>query len=344
LNTEKLQATKHKGHTGNNMAKKNAEPRALAQAKHTRRKWLTFVRMCRYGINNFSRNTWLTIAATAVMTITLLIIFMTLVARQVLVDTVDTIKQKVDMSIYVKTETTDAQAKDIKAEIEKLSSVKTVTYISPSQARKDFAEQNKGDAQTLEALNEATNKLPGTFRVNIVDINDPSQLDNFVKTSKIYKAHADKNRPASFSGERRSAIQNIGLAVQFAERTGLIASAIFIVISSLIVFNTIRMAIFNRKEEIQMMKLIGADRSFIRGPFVVEAAVYGVIAAVLATVLGVVALYAMKDKLVSYQIAIGATIDTVTIYIALVLLVMILVGAGIGVVSSLLATRKYLKI
>lgn len=326
------------------MAKKKSEPRAFQQNKRTRRKWLTFVRMCRYGINNFSRNTWLTIAATAVMTITLLIMFMTLVARQVLVDTVDDIKQKVDMSIYVKTDTTDQQAAEIRNEIEKLSTVKSVAYISPTQARKDFASQNKSDVQTLEALNEATNKLPGTFRVNIEDINDPSELDKFVKTNAIYKEHADPDRPASFSGERRSAIQNIGRAVQFAESAGIIASVVFVVISALIVFNTIRMAIFNRKEEIQMMKLIGADRSFIRGPFVVEAVVYGFIAAVIATILGMLALYGMRERLESYEVAIGNTIETVTAYIGVVLLGMIIAGAAIGVVSSLLATRKYLKI
>ncbi len=324
--------------------RKNAEPKALAQNKKTRRKWLTFVRMCRYGINNFSRNLWLTIAATAVMTITLLIIFVTLVARQVLVDTVATIRDRVDMSIYVKTDTTDDQAKAIKSEIEKLSSVRAVTYVSPSQARKDFADENKTDAQTLDALNEATNKLPGTFRVNIVDINDPSQLDNFVKTNALYKAQADPDRPASFSGDRRTAIQNIGRWVQFAERAGIIASVVFIVISSLIIFNTIRMAIFNRKEEIQMMKLIGADRSFIRGPFIVEAVVYGIIAAVIATTLGVLGLYASKDKLASYEVAVGHTVDTVTLYIAFVLIGMILAGALIGIISSLLATRKYLKV
>src|SRR5690606_22091862 len=120
----------------------------------------------------------------------------------------------------------------------------------------------------------------------------------------FYKKYADPDRPASFSGERRTAIQNIARWVDFAEKAGFGASLVFIIISSLIVFNTIRMAIFNRKEEIQMMRLIGADSSFIRGPFVVEAVVYGFIAAVLATVLGVGALYAVKEKLIEYQIAI----------------------------------------
>lgn len=326
------------------MAKRKLDAKSFSQQKRKRRQWLTFVRMCRYGVNNFSRNAWLTVAATAVMTITLLIIFVTLSARQVLVDTVDEIKSKVDMSIYVKNDTTASQAAAVKAELQKIDTVKGVQYISPDQARKDFADANKSDGETLSALNEATNKLPGTFRVSIDDINDPSDLDAFVKNNEVYKQYADPARPASFSGERRTAISNIGRWVGFAERVGLAASAVFIIISSLIVFNTIRMAIFNRKEEIQMMKLIGADRSFIRGPFVVEAVVYGFIAAVLATVLGMVALYAAKDKLISYEVAIQPTIDDATAYIGFLLLGMIVAGSLIGVLSSLLATRKYLKI
>lgn len=326
------------------MSGKKMDAKAFSQQKRKRRQWLTFVRMCRYGINNFSRNAWLTVAATAVMTITLLIIFMTLVARQVLVDTVDQIKDKVDMSIYVKNDTTSQAAAEIKKRIEALSSVEDVIYISSEEAREEFARANKADSNTLDALNEATNKLPGTFRVGIEDINDPSQLDHFVKNDTFYKKHADPDRPASFSGERRSAIQNIARWVDFAEKAGFGASLVFIIISSLIVFNTIRMAIFNRKEEIQMMRLIGADSSFIRGPFVVEAVVYGFIAAILATGLGFLALYASQEKLASYEVAIGETLNNMTIYLGFVLLGMIFAGALIGVISSLLATRKYLKV
>ena len=326
------------------MSKRKLDAKAFSQQKRKRRQWITFVRMCRYGINNFSRNAWLTIAATAVMTITLLVVFVTLAARNVLVDTVDEIRDKVDMSIYVKTDIKDADVKKIQTDLEKLSSVRAVTYVSPAQARESFAEQNKGDAGTLDALNEATNQFPGTFRINPVDINDTSELQKFVETNDIVKKNLDPNREPSFAGERKSAIENIGRWVEFAERAGLVASAIFIAISSLIVFNTIRMAIFNRKDEIQMMKLIGADRNFIRGPFIVEAIVYGFIAAVVATVLGVVILYASAEKLLSYGVLVDNTIGFVTSYIGFVLLGMILLGAIIGVISSLLATRRYLKI
>lgn len=325
-------------------AKKKHDAKAFAQQKRKRRQWLTFVRMCRYGINNFSRNTWLTIAATAVMTITLLVVFTTFAARNVLIDTVGEIRDKVDMSIYVKTDILSDDITEIKDGLQELETVTNVTYVSPDEARQNFAKQNSTDGGTLDALNEATNKFPGTFRIKVVDINETTQLREFVETNETFKANQDKDRAPSFAGERRSAIENIGRWVGFAEKVGLGASILFVAISSLIVFNTIRMAIFNRKDEIAMMKLIGADRSFIRGPFVVEAVVYGFIAAVVATILGMVLLHSVKDKLVEYGIMIQGTIDMMTMYIGLVLLLMIILGALIGTISSLFATRRYLKI
>ena len=112
----------------------------------------------------------------------------------------------------------------------------------------------------------------------------------------------------------------------------------------LIIFNTIRMAIFNRKDEIEMMKLIGADKSFIRGPFVVEAVVYGFIAAVVATGAGLAILYSVRAGVGEWGLKIGPTLDMFTTYIGFVLLGMVVLGAIVGMVSSLLATRRYLKI
>jgi len=327
------------------MSKRKLDAKAFAQQKRKRRQWLTFVRMCRYGVNNFSRNAWLTIAATAVMTITLLVVFVTLSARSVLVDTVSEIRDKVDMSIYVKKDISNDDIKTIQAGLEGLtSSVRGVTFVSSEQARQDFAQSEKASSSTLNAINESTNEFPGIFRIKPVDINKTDELRRFVATNSTLKANIDPKREPSFAGQRRDAIESIGRWVGFAEKAGIIASIIFMAISSLIVFNTIRMAIFNRKDEIQMMKLIGADRNFIRGPFVVEAVVYGFIAAVLATAIGVTLLFTTKDKLIDYDVAIQGTIDFTTTYLGFVLLGMILLGAIIGIISSLLATRRYLKI
>ena len=326
------------------MAKAQQTAKAAHRQKQNRRKWLTFLRMCRYGVNNFSRNAWLTIAATAVMTITLLIIFTTAATRTILVDTVGALRDKVDMSIYLKTDTPDDEADKIAEDLRQLSTVRTVTYTNAAAAREKIAQDNKNDVSYLEALKEATNKNPGILRITVEDINDTTQLSEFVDTNERLKEHIDPNRDPSFAGERKASIETIGRAVGFAQTVGLAAGLLFVAISSLIIFNTIRMAIFNRKEEIQMMKLIGADQSFIRGPFVVEAIVYGFIAAVIATALGFAMLYASKDTLASYQIAIQPTIDFVTFYAGFVLLAMIIIGAIIGVISSLLATRRYLKL
>ncbi|MBC7868910.1 FtsX-like permease family protein [Candidatus Saccharibacteria bacterium] len=325
------------------MSKRKLDSKAFARQKQNRRKWLTFVRMCRYGINNFSRNAWLTIAATAVMTITLLIIFTAVVARSILAETVAQLRDKVPMSIYLKTETTDPQADAIKQQLQKLSSVRSVDYVSAEDAKAQQIQENKKNIAFLEASKEATNRNPGILHVTIQDINDTSQLSDFVNTNQLLKKSIDSARAPSFAGERKASIESIGQGISFAEKIGLIASLVFVAISSLIIFNTIRMAIFNRKEEIQMMKLIGADRSFIRGPFLVEALVYGFIAAVIATGLGLAGLYASSKSLSNF-FSVQATINYVTSYGVFVLLGMIGLGAFIGIVSSLLATRRYLKL
>lgn len=324
--------------------KKDNKSFGLVLNKRHRRQWLTFVRMCRYGVNNFSRNAWLTIAATAVMTLTLFVILVTLSARNILIDSVDEIRDKVDMSIYIQNETKDQDVAKIQSALQKVKGVKRVTYVSPDQAHDDYAAQNADNQKALDALNVADTTFPGTFRVNIDDINNTKALESFTKNNELYRKHADPDRSPSFAGDRRDAIANIGRWVSFAEKMGLIVSVILITISSLIVFNTIRMAIFNRKEEIEMMKLIGADKGFIRGPFVVEAIVYGFIAAVVATGGTIVGLHFAQPKLESYGIVVNDTLESLIVYIGFVLPGMILAGAVIGVISSLLATRKYLKI
>jgi cell division transport system permease protein len=323
------------------MARRKLDAKAFARK---RRQLLTFARMCRYGVNNFSRNAWLTVAATAVMTITLLVVFTTFVSRNVLIDTVGVIRDSVDMSIYVKTDINDEDVASIEKGLSALSTVKDVRYVSPDDAQKEFAQANATNPGALEALNEATNLFPGTYRVKVADINDTKELQDFVKNNAVVKENIDPNRQPSFAGDRKSAIENIGRAVGFAEKAGLLASIVFVAISSLIVFNTIRMAIFNRKDEIQMMKLIGADKSFIRGPFLVEAMVYGCIAAVIATLLGIALLQASSARLLTAGVNVESTLAYITTYMPLVMLAMILLGGLIGVVSSLFATQRYLKL
>lgn len=323
---------------------KEKNTKAFAQAKRHRRQWLTFVRMCRYGVNNFTRNAWLTVAATVVMTITLLIVLITVAAQNVLSDTATDVARHIDRSIYLVTGTTEQQAKPIINALSSLSNVESVSFSSTSQNRADYAEQNKSNPATLSAITEATDSFPAKIRINLKDPSNASQLVTFVKNNKDLKTYIDPNNPPAFMGNRGNATDTIGSWTRTAQELGVGASILFIAISILIIFNTIRMAIFNRKDEIEMMKLIGADKSFIRGPFVVEAMVYGFIAAVVATGLGFAVMYAINDKIGGSGVIIEPTINLYTTYVGFVLLAMIVLGAVIGTVSSLLATRRYLKI
>ena len=326
------------------MSRKDKNAKAFAQAKKHRRQWLAFVRMCRYGINNFTRNAWLTVAATAVMTITLLIVLVTVAAQNVLADTAAEVGKNIDRSIYLKSGTTEKQAEQIIADLQKLSNVESVTFISSEEGRSKVAQENKADMGVLSALNEATNKIPATIRISLKDVNNTRQLVEFVNTNQALKDYIDAARRPSFMGDRKAATDTIADWTAAAQKIGIGASIVFMAISMLIIFNTIRMAIFNRKDEIEMMKLIGADKNFIRGPFVVEAVVYGFIAAVIATGAGLAILYSARAGVGEWGLNIAPTLDMFTMYIGFVLLGMIALGALVGMISSLLATRRYLKI
>jgi cell division transport system permease protein len=216
--------------------------------------------------------------------------------------------------------------------------------VTPEQARQDFINANKSDATTLNSLNNSDPQFPWRLRIKVEDINNTSQLQQFVESNEGLKDIIDESQPPSFAGPQRTAIERIGGWVSFADKAGLIAGSVFVAISSLIIFNTIRMAIFNRREEIQMMKLIGAERSFIRGPFIVEAIVYGLIAALIATCLGILGLYFAQDTLTANGIVINDLVNWLVLYSPIVLIAMIVIGAFIGIVSSLLATQRYLKL
>lgn len=320
----------------------------LAQNKKLRRRWLTWLRMARYGANNFTRNAWLTTAATAVMTITLLIIFTTFVARNVLTATVANLRSDLDIPVYLQGDTTSQEVSALTAKLRTVANVENVEFESSEQARRDFvnAQVEGDDQETLLTLSEleSSEAFPATLRIFVTDPNDVDDIETLVTQDEQFQENLSTSIPTNFRGERLGAINTISGWASTAEKVGIVATIIFVAISMLIVFNTIRMAIFNRKEEIQMMKLIGADKSFIRGPFVVEAVMYGFIAALFATGLGFFGLLALEPRLAAAGVSIASIKNDLVYYAPIVLICMIIVGAIIGVISSRLAVRRYLKV
>lgn len=307
------------------------------------RRWITTVRIWRYGAENFVRNAWLSLASMLIMTITLLVIFVGVASNNILKDTLHGVRDSVEMSIYVKNNIDSKSIEEIKKTILDLPSVLGVEYLSSSDARSQVAKDNSDSDEILESLNEAHNKLPSTFRIKITDINDPSELENLVQENQLVKSWLDPTAKPSFSSERREAINNIAKHANLAEVAGIVIVLVFVGISMVVVYNTIRMAIFNRKDEIYMMRLIGAEPSFVRNPFIVEAILNSMISALAATSLGMIMFELIKTQLTNYGIEVAATVELMTKYWYLVFAGMLLTGALIGMASSFLATRKYLK-
>lgn len=319
----------------------------LGGNKRLRRKWITWTRMVRYGVNNFTRNAWLTTAATAVMTITLLVIFTSFFARLMLNETVDGIRKRVDIPINLRADVTEKEIKQVKTKLEAQSNVAEVTYVSLEQSKSDFIKKNTLSAAELQTISELPNPpFYPILKVIVEDPTDTSELAKLVSTDTTIKSALNKNPTLapSFSGEKKKVIETISNWASTAERVGVVAGILFTAISMLIIFNTIRMAIFSRKDEIEMMKLIGADKGFIRGPFVVEAVMYGFFAALLATVLGVLAFINIEPQLRSYGIATTDLHENIITFSPVILLVMIIIGGLIGILSSRLAVRRYLKV
>ena len=309
-----------------------------------RRKWITFLRIFRYGLNNFSRNAWLTTAATAVMTVTLLIILTTFTARMIFSDTIDQVRQKIDVSVYLSDEAETKEVERFGNDLKHVPIVTSVEYISKDQAREVFRQQNKTELAQLEALGElGDNPFPASLRIKTKDPNKLEELNAVINKAENKKIQSKDDQPY-YSGERKAAIDSIARVSQFSETAGLVAGAIFVIISVMIIFNTIRMAIFNRKDEIEIMKLIGAEKSFIRGPFIIEAALYGVLAAIISLILIYVLLLTKGAELSRYEIEVANTLVFFKQWPLLIILAQLLIGITIGIFSSLLAMRRYLKV
>ena len=185
-------------------------------------------------------------------------------------------------------------------------------------------------------------KMQATMRIKVYDVDNLDSIRDRVDNSELFRNYTDKDKAPTYD-VNRAEIATINSWARIARTGGVILAAVFLVISILIIFSTIRMAIFSRREEIYMMKLVGADKSFIRGPFLIEAEICGVIAGIVAGTLSFIGFKVMSPKLASYGIDVSV-INNVLDSNKLILVFLVFIGLGIviGRISSWLAVSKYL--
>ena len=309
-----------------------------------KRKWITFGRVLHTGIVNFIRNASLAIAAMAVMVVTLTIVLFSLITNATLTNTIDDIASKVDVSVFLKDSVTEAQGKELTAKIKQQPSVQSVEYLSKEQALAAYVKQNANNQALSAAATLSNNPIPATIHVKPKELKQLGALKNYL-TSPANLALQTEGSP-SYSGDRQKAIDNITKATEALRMIGIIAVIVFAVVSALIIFNTIQMAIFNRRDEIQIMRLLGASSSYIRGPFIVESVIYGVLSAVISVLIINATFAASSGALQASSLGlldINYASQYFTDHFLRFLGMQIVVGVLIGAVSSFIATRRYLK-
>ena len=305
--------------------------------------FISLERIVKTGFINFFRNLSLSIAATAVMVVTLTIVLFAIIANATFNNTISQINEKIDISVYLKDSVTDDQRKEVINTLESLDNVKTVEYISKDQALEQYRADNKDNLDLLLAISQTDNPLPATIKIKPVD---PGRIDEIKSVLEADKVKALQSDETSYSGDRKEAIDKITKATAFFRKAVFIGVVTFAVISMLIIFNTIQMAIFNRRDELTIMRLLGASTWYIKGPFIVETMLYGVVAAVSSLVicnsLFVVqsqAFNASSLGLLDMDFANKYFADNFWIFLGLQLISGMLIGA----LSALVATKRYLK-
>ncbi|MBR3414398.1 permease-like cell division protein FtsX [Candidatus Saccharibacteria bacterium] len=337
-----------------------AENRAKKQVKTTKKNLRTMTknghshkarssaRIMKYGAIGFARNIWLSIASTLVMTITILIILTTFIASAILSSTAETLREKIDVTIFLKPGTSSETMKEMTNILMEDKNVRQVAASTSEDVFAKFVEENKDDEVLMKTLNDEEMKklmisaMQATLRIKVYNLDNTESVEKIVEGNKIFADNIDPEYPPTYDTNRKE-IDTINTWAEIANRTGWILSIIFIIISMLVIFNTIRMAIFSRREEIYMMRLVGADKSFIRGPFIVESQISGIIAGLIATTAAYFGYTAIAPSLKEYGIDVSKISDIVESQkLVLVFLCACLVGMFIGALSAQLAIKKYL--
>lgn len=303
--------------------------------------WISISRITKLGLTNFWRNRWLSLASTLVMTLTLLIISIFVMMTVVIGKTTDRIKAKMDITVYFNDSATTEEIADLQQQLAARSDVKEVQYISKEEALQIWQEQQKNQ-RIRELITSDENPLPRSLAIKATDPVQLNSINDFLASDEfspiIHKISYEENKVI---------IDKLLAITSFTKKVGWLFSGVFIIISVLVILNTVRLAIFARKDEVEIMRLVGASDRFIKVPFVVEGALYGLIACILALVLMWLGVYIVITPLVNQYLGPAVTDNLKSFFIAHIFYIFLLqfvVGIAVGIGCSLFSIRRYLKV
>lgn len=302
---------------------------------------LSVPRILKMGATNFWRNIWLSTATTLVMILTLLSFSILVILNIMGNAAIANVKNKIDVTIHLKSGQGESKIMELKSEIEKIDQVVKVEYISSEQTLEKFREKHKDDRIITDILKD--------FKENPLD----AALVIKAREPEDYPAIVDKLEEARFQEfirkinykDNKVMINRLTATAHSLEKGGMIVSAIFAAIAILIMFNTIRLTIYSRSKEIEIMKIVGATNWYIRWPMIIEGILYGLVASVISLVILFPATNVLSPRIESYFQGYGLNLaHYFNSHILEIIGLQILVAVFLGVISSTIAIRKYLKV
>lgn len=304
--------------------------------------WTSVRRVFRSGLVNVWRNSFVSIAAVFVMTMTVMIVGALMFLSALVGQFVQYVEDKVDVNVYFVTSASESSILELKASLEALPEVRYVAYTTRDKAMTDFRARHQDDQDIVGALDElGDNPFGASLAIKAKDSTQFESIYRFVKAKEDGAIGAPIIESVNYE-RNKAVIDQLSHVTNYVERFGLIVTIVFAIASILITFNTIRLAIYTAREEIGVMRLVGATNMYIRGPFMVEGTFYGIVAGIVSIILFFPLVYTLKGTSLAMFNA-----DIFSYYISnLPLFIVTLIGTGalLGAVSSFLAVRKHLSV
>ena len=298
-------------------------------------------RIIKAGFINFTRGGLVSWAAVLVVTITLSVITFIILLQAVLYFSLNTIKDKVDVTIYFTVDAPENKILLLKDSLFKLPEVKNITYTSADEALKLFRNRHSNDYPTIAALDEiGENPLGAYLNVKAKEISQYESIANFLKGDNALVLGSASIIDKVNYHQNKLVIDRLNNIISGAQKLGFLITLLSIIISIIITFNTIRLTIFISKEEIGVMRLVGASKMRVRGPFMIEGAIYGIVATLITLILFYPAVAWLGNNMTLFL-----GLDMRAYYLSnffQIFAIILFSGIILGVISSFLAVRKYL--
>lgn len=308
--------------------------------------WTATKRIIKSGFANFWRSGFVSMSAVLAMTVALSMIGSTLLLTAFLNSAMSSIQDKIDINVYFNIDAGENDILALKESLELLPEVKSISYISRDQALLDFRSRNENNQLTLQALDELEdNPLRALLNVKAKDTSNYSNITSFLekKSGALSVEGSGIIDKVSYNDEKNKVIiDRLSKIIKGVEHFGLLITVALILISIVITFNTLRLVIYISREEINVMRLVGADNKYVRGPFVVQGIIYGIVSAILATAL----FYPLTSWIKNSTSEFYGGIDLFRYYITNfneIFVILLLSGIVLGTVSSFLTVRRYLR-